>query len=116
MDGKDSDNSVRKPDDDSESPATDDLDKPEKYTDEWYNSVEKRFGDVGDFMRELQESRRGKAARAATESESAPTPATPSEGQSASDETADGTVSAGTLTRDTRPPKSNHFWFRRFGE
>lgn len=92
-------------------PTEPEAERPELYTEEWYHKVNKQFEDLGEFIRS------GKATHdAPTEPESTPAPSASSEGQPASDETADGTVSAGALTRDTRPPKSNHFWFRRLGE
>jgi hypothetical protein len=83
---------------------------PEKFSDEWYTSVEQRFEDLGEFIRS------GKATHAATtEPPTTPTPAPAGQGQPTSHEAPDGAT--GTVTvRDTRPPKPNHFWFRRLGE
>jgi hypothetical protein len=86
---------------------------PEKYTDEWYDSVEQRFKDVGDYMRAL-ESKRGAPSHGRKQAAAAASAETV-EGQSAPDASADGAISAPSV-RDTRPPRSNHIWFRRLGE
>jgi hypothetical protein len=77
--------------------------QPEKYTDEWYDSVEKRFEDLGNFIKSGRSGHH--------ESTAATTPATPSEGQSPSGASAEVNGDAGS-TRDTKPPKPSHVYFR----
>jgi len=109
------------PEDHSEAPQGEDVpeteeqaEEPEKFTEEWYTSVETRFKDLGDFIK----SGKARHTHAATKPESAAPSAPGSEGEPALGATASGSAGADAASdaRDSRPPKPNHIWFRRLGE
>lgn len=80
-----------------------------KFTDEWHQSVEKRFYDLGEFIRS------GRATHATTQQTSAEASTEANEGDSAFDATSNGQAAIGGSARDTRPPRPNHWWFRNLG-
>lgn len=88
--------------------------EPDKYTPEWYDSVEKRFKDLGDFIRSGRATHsHGPTPKPARSQASAQVDA----GEPAPDAAPTGqdTGNGSAPARDIRPPRPNHFWFRRLG-
>src|SRR5271157_4243242 len=98
------------PDEETAAPPTEETEEqaeePEKFTEEWYTSVETRFKDLGDFIKSGKKVRH---THAATEPESAAPSAPTNEGEPALGATASGSAGTGAASdaRDSRPPRPN---------